>query len=165
MYEKFYQLFFEIKLAEEYYLLYVQRSKFWERTINIVACAGSTFGILSFVNDWLPPFVSSLIVLFAQIASVIQPFYPFGDRVYAGHCIYYDLSELTLECEQIINQHIHVGFRNNTLLMIYGCVQDTFLSIEKKYATSDLFPRKDAIHKKAENNAKTYVDVHFSEGG
>lgn len=164
MFNAFWRFFVDLKVAEEYYLLHVQRAKRCERWINIFALTGSVAGILSFFSTWFHPATSAVIVLISQFASVIQPFYPFGDRVYAGTCIYKNVFELSLEAEQLINQCLYGNLDESTLFTSLGPMQDDFAKIEQGFASPDLFPRKSRLHKKAQENAAAYINSHFERG-
>ena len=124
--------------------------------INVICMATSFTGVIALITSYLPNLASSIIILVPQLISLFQPFYPFGDRLYAAKLIYSEYSKLALDAEKNINQdfdRLAVSF------------QKSLSSVEEKYAPPDLFPRKKGLHKKSERNVTQYINTHFHVGG
>ena len=161
----YWQNFVDLKVAQEYYFLYVHHSKRRSDLINGFCMVMSLTGVVTLVNNYLPELAASLIVLIAQVISILQPLYPFGNRLYASSRIYKGISELTVKAECTINEYLYGSHcTEETLSSSLNELQTEFPSIEKRFADSELFPRNKRLHKKAEQNAMTYIQSHFQRG-
>jgi hypothetical protein len=83
-YSSYWAKFLDAKITEEYYFLYIHQSKVFLWVINVICMATSFTGLIALIKDYLPNLVSSIIILLPQLISLFQPFYPFGDRLYAA---------------------------------------------------------------------------------
>lgn len=157
----YWKCFVDIKVAEEYYFLYVHHSKRRSDLINGFCVVMSLTGVVTLVCDYLPTLVASLIILIAQIISVLQPLYPFGNRLYASSRIYKEISSLSANAERTIFQYRYGNFTDEMLPPALTELQNEFSTLEKRFADPELFPRKKRLHKKAEQNVMTYTQSHF----
>ncbi|MBD5151191.1 MAG: hypothetical protein HDT16_01550 [Oscillibacter sp.] len=165
MLEGYWQTFVDIKIAEEYYFQYVHHSRHRVGAINVLSLLVTFSGIVTWVNAYLPPLCASIIILFAQILSALQPIYPFGDRLYASQRIYEQMRKLSLTAEQTINQVQFGRMDESDLPASLKELQIAFASIEEDLASPDLFPRNNRLHQKAEDTALQYLKSHFNFGG
>ena len=165
MLDDYWNTFLDIKVAEEYYFQYVHHSRHRVWAINGVSLLVTCSGIVTWMNSYLPPLCSGIIILIAQAISALQPIYPFGDRLYASKCIYGQMRQLSLKAEQTINQVLFGRMNESDLPAALEKLQISFASIEESLASPDLFPRSNRLHKKAEDTASQYLKTHFNLGG
>ncbi len=164
MLREYWNEFLDIKVAEEYYFLYIHHSerRYW--AINALGVLMSCTGIFTWISENLSPMQSSLIILAAQIICVLQPFYPFGERRYAATCIYQELRALALKAEQTINQ-VQFGSKDEgELPSALDELQRAFSSIESRFASPNLFPRNMRLHEAAQKNVAQELENHFDLG-
>lgn len=83
-YNSYWTSFVDAKIAEEYYFLYIHHSRVFLWGINVICMATSFTGVVALITSYLPNLASSIIILVPQLISLFQPFYPFGDRLYAA---------------------------------------------------------------------------------
>ena len=117
------------------------------------------------ITSYLPNLASSIIILVPQLISLFQPFYPFGDRLYAAKLIHSEYSKLALDAEKNINQYLYGSKNIQDFAKLAVSFQKSLSSVEEKYAPPDLFPRKKRLHKKSERNVTQYINTHFHAGG
>ena len=86
-YNSYWTSFVDAKIAEEYYFLYIHHSRVFLWGINVICMATSFTGVVALITSYLPNLASSIIILVPQLISLFQPFYPFGDRLYAAKLI------------------------------------------------------------------------------
>lgn len=165
MVEKYWRLFVDIKIAEDYYRQYLCSSARCTKIINGVGMIVSFTGAVSFVSEFFPPLPSACIVVIAQIVTALQPYYPFGERVYAARCIHKELSDLALTAEQTMNRYLFADFLEKDFPAAYESLQQQFSIAESTFATADLFPQNNRFHKKAEKNVTQYLKIHFKTEG
>ena len=165
MLEQFWRVYVDVKIAEEYYLLYTYDSKRFMTFINAGCMIVSFTGVIAWANEHLAPLLSGVLILAAQIISVLQPFYPFSERLYAARCIHNDLKDISLSAEQTLNQVLYGPMGENQLPSITEKIQTSLSDIERRYALPDLFPRNPGLHRKAEQNAAQYLKTHFNLEG
>lgn len=161
MYKTYWREFVDALVAEQYYLLYIHHSKRRLMVINAICLIMSFTGVATWVSNIFDPRISSLIILVSQIISVLQPLYPYADRVHAANCILDELRPLTLEAEQIIQGYLFDLKKECDLFDELVSFQNRFSSIQPKFASSDLFPPKKGLHKRAEKATTQYLRIHF----
>lgn len=164
VYSAYWQNFVNLKVAQEYYFLYVHHSRQRSNLINGFCMVMSFTGVVTLVNNYLPTLAASLIVLIAQIISILQPLYPFGNRLYASNRIYKGISGLTVKAERTINEYLHGDCTEEMLSSSLTELQAEFPRIEEGFADPELFPHNRRLHKKAEQNVTTYIQSHFWRG-
>ena len=161
MFEHYYREYIDVKIAEQYYLLYIHHSKRRLLFINAICLIMSFTGVATWVSESFHPYVAGLIILVSQIISVLQPLYPYADRVYAANCIFNELSALSVEAEQTVQRYLFDLIKESDIPDELLSFQNRFSSIESKFAASDLFPPKKGLHKKAEKATQQYLKIHF----
>lgn len=164
MYKVLWEKFVDLKIAEEYFLLYMHHSSLAVTIINAICLLMSCSGIAVWISDNLSPLPSSLIILSAQVICILQPLYPFSKRLYAARCIYNEYSSQSLKAEQMINQYLFGSLKENKLSAFVNQLQIDVSEIEGKFSSPDLFPRKMRLHKKAQKSASLYFESHFKLG-
>lgn len=165
MLDRYWYIFLDIKIAEEYYFQYIHHSKHRIFALNSLAILIACSGVVAWITEYLSPLSASIVLLVAQIISVLQPLYPYGDRAYAATCIYNQIRRLALTAEQTINR-VHFGSMDESdLPAAMESLQTSYSSIEENLASPGLFPRKKRLHKSAETSALQYLRSHFDLGG
>lgn len=164
IYEVYWRNFVDIKIAEQYFSLYASHSKYHILVIDAICMIFSLTGIISLVNNYCPTVVSSLIILSSQIVSVLQPLYPYSQRLYAAQCIYREYSNLALITEQTVNGYLYGNIEESDLLPALERAQSESNDIENKFCSVDLFPKNIRLHKAAEKSVMQYLNVHFDLG-
>ena len=164
-YDSYWISFVDAKIAEEYYFLYIHQSRIFLWGINVICMATSFTGVIALITSYLPNLASSIIILVPQLISLFQPFYPFGDRLYAAKLIYSEYSKLALDAEKNINQYLYGSKNIQDFDRLAVSFQKSLSSVEEKYAPPDLFPRKKRLHKESERNVTQYINTHFHVGG
>lgn len=165
MLDRYWYIFLDIKIAEEYYFQYIHHSKRRIFALNVLSILISCSGVVAWISEYLSPLPASIIVLIAQVISVLQPLYPYGDRAYAATCIYNQTRRLALTAEQTINRVQFGSMEESDLPAAMETLQASYASIEENLASPDLFPRKNRLHKAAEAIASQYLRSHFDLGG
>ena len=161
MFERYYREYVDVKIAEQYYLFYIHHSKRRLLLINAVCLIMSFTGVATWVSDFFNPYIAGLIILISQIISVLQPLYPYADRVYAANCIFNELHPLVLDTEQTIQNYLFDSIDESALPEKLFSLQNRFSSIEPKFAAADLFPQKRGLHKKAQKATQQYLKIHY----
>lgn len=164
IYEVYWRNFVDIKIAEQYFSLYASHSKCRILMIDALCMIFSFTGIISLVNNYCPTVWSSLIILSSQIVSVLQPLYPYSQRLYAAQCIYREYSNLALIAEQTVNGYLYGNIEESDLLPALEHAQSESNDIESRFCSVDLFPKKNRLHKAAEKSVMQYLTVHFDLG-
>ena len=162
--ESYWRAFVDIKIAEQYFSLYASHSQHRLWIINALCMIFSFTGIVSWATSYLPPTLSALIILGSQIVSVLQPLYPYSQRLYAAQCIYKEYSNLALLTEQKINGHLYGTVKDDDLLPALESAQRESNDIENRYCSVDLFPQKRMLHKTAQKRVTQYLAIHFGSG-
>lgn len=158
------RIFVDIKVSEYYYFSYVQHSRHCLLVVNIVGLIISCSGIFTWINEYFNAFISSLVILVGQLVSVLQPFYPYSERLYAARHIHLALSKISLDAEQTLNSLIYGKTNEDDAFSRLQQLQKDAATVDEKFASSDTFPHKKHLHKSAEHNAQQYVNVHFNLG-
>ena len=164
IYEAYWREFVDVKIAEQYFSLYENHSQRCLWMINALCMIFSFTGVISWATSTLPAFWSVPIVLGSQIISVLQPLYPYSERLYAAKCIHKEYATLSLAAEQIVNGYLYGGMEEACLLNALERAQNESHDIESKFCSASLFPQKKKLHQQAEMNVLQYLTVHFNLG-
>ena len=164
IYEVYWRNFVDIKIAEQYFSLYASHSKHRIWVIDAICMIFSFTGIISLANNYCPKALASLIIIGSQIVSVLQPLYPYSQRLYAAQCIYKEYAALALSAEQTVNGYLYGNIKDDDLLPALERAQLESNNIENKFCSVDLFPKKNRLHKEAEKAVIQYLTVHFNLG-
>lgn len=164
IYDSYWRKFVDIKIAEQYFSLYANHSQKRLWFINALCMIFSFTGVISWATSFLPPSWSVFIVLGSQVVSVLQPLYPYGQRLYAAQCIHREYASLSLSTEQTLNGYIYGEIDDTRLLFALENAQKESHDIEGKFCSVNLFPQKKILHKQAENIVLQYLNVHFNLG-
>ena len=162
-YELYWSKFVDLKIATYYYAQYIHHSNHRVIAINATCMIVSFTSVIAFVSSLLPPLWSGLILLASQVVSVLQPLYPYSNRLYASKCIYLELSSLERTAEAALNSYLCGAELENSLNTVWEQLRD-FSTIEEKFASPDLFPAKLRLHHKAERETQKYIDIHYNKG-
>ena len=165
LYESYWRIFVDIKIAEQYFSLYADHSQKRLWFINALCMIFSFTGVISWISSTLPPSWSVIIVLGSQVISVLQPLYPYSQRLYASQCIHREYANLSLSAEQTLNGYLYGAIEDTQLLSALEDAQNLSFDIENKFCSVNLFPQKKHLHKKAEERVMQYLNVHFNLGG
>lgn len=163
--EAYWRQLVDIKIAEQYFLLYAHRSGCQVWAINALCLIMSGTGIVGWFTENISPLPSSLIILAAQIICILQPIYPFSDRLFAANCICKEYAQQALIAEQKMNHILYGTYDTDELLIMLEELQNSISVIEDKFASPSLFPQSTRLHKKAQKNAAKYLEAHFHTGG
>lgn len=161
MEEAYWRKFIDIKIAEEYFFLYGLHSRNWLIAINVFCLAVSCTGIAAWFNNLNPAF-SSIIVLVAQLVSIFQTFYPYGERLYAAKLIYNEYKQQALTAEQTFNSYLYGNLKGEELLPALERLMNDTATIEDKFCSPDTFSRNKRLHSIAQRNVEKYLKVHFN---
>lgn len=164
IYEAYWRKFIDIKIAEQYFSLYANHSQRRLWFINGLCMVVSFTGVASWISSYLTPFWSAFIVLVSQIVSVLQPLYPYSQRLYAAQCIHREYANLALTAEQTLNGYLYGEIKEKELLSKLEHVQTESHDIESRFCSVNLFPPKKRLHKKSEHKTMQYLTVHFNLG-
>lgn len=164
IYEAYWRSFVDIKIAEQYFSLYASHSQHRLWVINAFCMIFSFTGVVSWVNSYCPPVLSALIILTSQVVCVLQPLYPYSQRLYASQCIYKEYTNLALLSEQTVNGYLYGNIKDDNLLTSLEYAQRESNDIENRFCSVNLFPQNSRIHKTAEKSALQYLTVHFNLG-
>ena len=163
--ESFWRCFIDAKIAEEYFFLYVHHSNRRVFAVNALCLLVSCTGVAAWLTDFAHPFLSGIVLLAAQAVSILQPLYPYNDRLHASEFIYQEYREHNLFAEQTLN-HYYLGALDEAAL---SAKLDQFQldtsRIEKKYCGPKTFAQNKRLHKIAEQHTAQYMDVHFNSRG
>lgn len=163
--EAYWRQLVDIKIAEQYFLLYARRSGRQVWAVNALCLIMSGTGIVGWFTENISPLHSSLIILAAQIICILQPIYPFSDRYFASNCICKEYEQQALIAEQKMNRILYGAYNTDELLKMLEELQNSTSVIEDKFAAPSLFPPSTLLHKKAQKNAAEYLNAHFHLGG
>ena len=86
------------------------------------------------ITSYLPNLASSIIILVPQLISLFQPFYPFGDRLYAAKLIHSEYSKLALDAEKNINQYLYGSKNIQDFAKLAVSFQKSLSSVEEEDA-------------------------------
>lgn len=164
IFEAYWREFVDIKIAEQYFSLYANHSKHRIWVIDALCLISSLTGVITLANNYLSKVCSSVIILAPQIVSVLQPLYPYNQRLYAAQYIYQEYATLALTAEQTINGYLYGNIKDNDLLPALTQAQLESNNIESKFCSVDLFPKKKRLHKAAEKAVTQYLTIHFNLG-
>lgn len=164
MEEAYWRKFIDIKISEEYFFLYGLHSRNRIIAINVFCLAVSCTGIAAWFNN-LNPAMSSIIVLAAQLVSIFQTFYPYGERRYASKLIYNEYKQQALMAEQTLNNYLYGDLKGEELLPALEHLMDSTANIEDKFCDPDTFSRNMRLHRIAEQNTEKYLRIHFNTEG
>lgn len=161
MEEAYWRKFIDIKIAEEYFFLYGLHSRNCLIAINVFCFAVSCTGIAAWFNH-LNPTLSSIIVLIAQLVSILQTFYPYSERLYAAKLIHNEYKQQALIAEQTFNRYLYGGLKGEDLLSALKRLMNNTANIEDKFCSPDTFSRNKRLHSIAEQNVEKYLKIHFN---
>ena len=161
MHEAYWREFVDIKIAEQYFLLYIHNSRRWQFAINAFCLVVSFTGVVTWIGDWLSPAISGIIILVSQVVSILQPLYPHSDRLFAGKCVFSELKSLALSAEQTWNQYLCGSLDEAAIASKLKKLQLDLAAVEDKFVTPELFPPKMRLHKKAEKTVEQFLRTHY----
>lgn len=163
--EAYWRKFVDIKIAEQYFSQYANHSQHRLWIINGLCMVFSFTGVISWITSYLTPFWSATIVLVSQIVSVLQPLYPYSQRLYAAQCIHKEYSNLALSAEQKLNGYLYGDVKDADLLPALESLQNESHDIEGKFCSVTLFPQNMGLHNKAQTDTMRYLTNHFNLEG
>lgn len=164
IFEAYWRNFVDIKIAEQYFSLYASHSQHRLWVINALCMIFSFTGVASWESSYCPPVLSALIILSSQVVSVLQPLYPYSQRLYAAQCIYKEYTNLALLSEQTVNGYLYGDIKDDNLLTLLEYAQQESNDIDNRFCSVNLFPKNARIHKAAEKSVSQYLTVHFNLG-
>lgn len=165
MQESYWRQFIDIKIAEEYFFLYIHHSRHRVVALNAICLAASCSGVVAWFTSYLHPLLSGLIVLIAQIVSILQPLYPYSDRLYASELIYREYKHQALIAEQTLNHYLFGQLTETELFAKLDQLQLSATGIEEKFCGPKTFAQNKRLHKIAQKHVEQYISVHFALGG
>lgn len=160
--ELFWDLLTELKISEEYFLLYVHHSKRRVVLINAICLIASFTGLVTWFTENLTATQSSLIVIAAQLVSALQPLYPYEKRLYAADCIYKAYTPYAQQAELSYTKYLCGDLSPQQLKQQLNFLQQNTANIKDRFCSPDLFPRKMFLHEEAKFYVKQYLTTHFS---
>lgn len=162
MKDAYWRQFIDIKIAEEYFFLYIHHSRRRVFALNALCLAVSCSGVFAWFANYLHPLLSSLIVLIAQIVSILQPLYPYSDRLYASDLIYREYKHQALLAEQTINHFLFGQLDEAEFSAKLDQLQLDIDGIVDKFCNPKTFPQNKRLHQVAQQHVTQYIDVHFN---
>lgn len=165
MQEAYWRQFIDIKIAEEYFFLYIHHSNLRVFALNAICLTVSCSGVVAWLTNYLHPLLSSIIVLIAQIVSILQPLYPYSDRLYASELIYREYKHQALIAEQTLNHYLFGQLDETELSAKLDQLQLSIDGIEEKFCGPKTFTQNKRLHKVAQQHVAQYIDVHFNSRG
>lgn len=163
--EPYWRKFIDAKVAEEYYFLYSHLCRRIVWSINAICLVLAGTGVAAWLTERLHPLAASLLILMAQSVGLLQPLFPFQDRLYASRYLYREYMNLSSEAEKVVTKVILGHVEENSLSENLDRIVSEMEDIEDKFSTSDLFPRRNRLHRKAQKAVLQYLNVHFDLGG
>lgn len=165
MQETYWRQFIDIKIAEEYFFLYIHHSNLRVFALNAICLTASCYGVVVWFTNYFPPLLSGIIVLIAQIVSILQPLYPYSDRLYASELIYREYKHQALIAEQTLNHFLFGRLDETEFSAKFDQIQLNIGVIEEKFCGPKTFAQNKRLHKVAQQHVEQYIDVHFNSRG
>lgn len=159
--EAYWRAFIDVKIAEEYFYLYGTHARNCIIAINMFCLAVSCTGIAAWLNN-LNPWLSSTIVLAAQLVSVFQTFYPYGERRYASKLIHDEYKQLAMTAEQTFNNYLYGTLEVSDFFAEWSSLKTASANIEIKYCSPDIFIPNNRLHHIAEQKVQKYLKTNFN---
>lgn len=155
MAQKYWSMYFDLKISEYYYQLYAIHSSRQKMILSFLCALGSAACVVSWYQSGVAPLLWASLILVAQIIAVAQPYLPFDKRLIAANYIHSDIAWLVLKVEDTWNT-----FSEDTEEEVFSEKISFFSAewqkIEERFADASTFPENRRLHNKAENSAKTY---------
>ena len=153
--QKYWNMFFEFKVAEYYYQLYSLHAKKQRDFLSGLTTIGSAAFILSWYQTEVFPLLWGSLILVAQILTALQPYLPFEKRLTAACYICSDLIHLNLEIElewdNFSNDSSDEEYKDKTTYF-----RTEYARIEERFADSETFPKNKRIFKEAQKDDQIY---------
>lgn len=159
--EPYWRKFIDARVAEEYYFLYSHLCRRTVWSINAICLVLTGTGVAAWLTERLHPLAASLLILIVQSVGLLQPLFPFQDRLYASRYLYREYTNLASEAEKAVTNVILGHVEEKSLSEKLNHIVSEMENIEDKFSTSDLFPRNKRLHKRAQKSVLQYVNVHF----
>lgn len=163
--EKYWRQLIDLKIAEEYFFLYIHHSRRRVVALNAICLAVSCSGVVAWFTNYFSPLLSSSIVLLAQIVSILQPLYPYSDRLYASELIYEEYKHQALIAEQTFNHFLFGQLDETGLSVELDQLQLNTCGIEERFCGPKTFAQNKRLHNVAQQHVEQYIDVHFNSRG
>ncbi len=163
MFQSFWDMFYDFKVAQEYYRLYSLHTANMRRFISAVCLLASSAFLVSWVQSSEKQLLWAILIFISQVIVVLQPVFPYSERNQAACYIYEDLTDLLREIEATWRTFSQETEESEFLEYIDE-YQARYDAIEKRFAKSDLFPSRPHLHKKAEKEANNYFR-RFEQNG
>lgn len=159
--EPYWRKFIDVKVAEEYYFLYSHLCRRTVWSINAICLVLAGTGVAAWLTERLHPLAAGLLILTVQAVGLLQPLFPFQDRLYASRYLYREYMNLSSEAEKVVTRVILGQLEEKSLPENLDRIVSNMEDIEDKFSTSDLFPRNKRLHRRAQKSVLQYVNVHF----
>ena len=155
MKREFWNMFFDLKVADYYYLNYCRLASRRRRRLSAILTVAS----MSFVGSWYfsqaMPWLWAILTVFCQIISVLQPFFPYEEQLHAADNICQDLDILLIDVEA---EWLKLRYQDtpDDLDCRISQYRSKFNAIENRFSKKDTFPADHKLHRIAEENAFIY---------
>lgn len=153
--QKYWNMFFEFKVAEYYYQLYSLLAKKQRDWLSALTTIGSAAFVLSWYQTGVLPMLWASLILASQVLTALQPWLPFEKRLNAACCICSDLIHLNLEIEFKWDD-----FSSDTSDEEYkdkiACFRKEYARIEERFADAATFPKNKRLFKEAQETAQNF---------
>ena len=155
MYQRFWDKFFDAKVASYYFQFYALSARRKKSFVSAVCLLATSALLYQMAQNSINQWVWIVLILTCQLVALFQPLFPYEKQYHAACYIYEDINQLCSEMEaywrtigddtsdEDINQQI----------VLFSNKQD---KIENRFATAELFPQRQYIHSKAIKNADNY---------
>lgn len=163
MRDQFFRLYIDIKVAERYYCRYTDRSVLWNNVITGFCLLTSAATICSWPIWSEAPIIWAIFLAGAQVLAVLRPLFKSAARLSAAKYLLPELSELIDNVTSTWHEIQYV--RTFSEQEIYDATRKyraEFTAICERFASSELFPEKEALHKAAQEDAKIYFAVQYN---
>lgn len=160
MSDKFWYMIVDFKIAERYYYYYICDSKRWNNIVTGICLLTSAASIATWYIWKQVPALWAILIAGAQIVSVLKPLFPFSERLSAGRYIYQDVKKLVIEAESMWGSD-GSDITDNKFRQYLSSFEKRYSDTEDRFSTPDLFPKKKALHDKAQQDAIKYFESRY----
>lgn len=155
MSQKYWDMFYDFKVATYYYQFYSVRSRRLKAIISVLCTLSSSAFVVSWYQTGKLHLLWATLILISQIISVIQPCFPYEKQYHAACYIHQDVDQLVTKVENTWSLFTQDTDSKEIHSYMQG-YQEEYAKIETRFAQADLFPYNMRILKKAEETATTY---------
>lgn len=155
MQKKYWDMFWDFKIAEYYYQFYAIRSSRQKGALSIFCAVGSATFVISWYQSGVAPLLWASLILAAQIISVAQPYLPFDKRLIAANYIHSDVSWMVLDIENTWNT-FDAETPDEVFSEKISAFRAEYQRIEDRFAEANTVPQNLRLHRKAQSFTEVY---------